>query len=105
MYVKSTTPPSVFYYTFYNFWQSACTLYVPIGAAETYKNTAYWNGFTTIKEMDFTTGVKGVDAPSQLVTVYDLDGRVVRRNVDPTRLSETLPRGIYIVEGRKYVVR
>ena len=105
MYVKSTTPPSVFYYTFANFWQSACTLYVPIGAAETYKNTAYWKYFKTITEIDFTTGVKGVYTPSQLVTVYTMDGRVVKRNADRTRLSETLPHGIYIVDGKKYVVR
>ena len=105
MYVKSTTPPSVSSSTFDNFRQSGCTLYVPIGAAKAYKSTPYWWAFSIIKEMDFTTGVKGVDAPSQLVTVYDLDGKVVRRNADPTRLSEMLPRGIYIVSGKKYVVR
>ena len=105
MYVKSATPPSVSSSTFDNFQQSACTLYVPIGAAETYKNAPYWKDFTTIKEMDFATSVNGVYTPSQLVMVYTLDGRIVKRNADPTRLSETLPRGIYIVSGKKYVVR
>ena len=105
MYIKSTTPPYVSSSTFADFRQSACTLYVPIGAAETYKNTGYWKNFGTIQEMDFTTAVNGVYTPGKLVTVYALDGTVVKRQADRTRLSETLPRGIYIVEGKKYVVR
>ncbi len=105
MYVKSVPPPSVSSSTFDYFRRRICTLYVPIGAAVVYENTAYWKEFTTIKEMDFATGINSVYTPSQLVTVYDLDGRVVKRNADPTRLPETLPRGIYIVDGKKYVVR
>ncbi len=105
MYIKSTTPPYVSSSTFADFRQSACTLYVPIGATEAYENAPYWQAFSIIKEMDFTTAVNGVYTPGKLVTVYALDGTVVKRQADRARLSETLPRGIYIVEGKKYVVR
>ena len=106
IYVKAVTPPALHSTPFDDSQLSGkCTLYVPIGATEAYENAPYWQAFSIIKEMDFTTAVNGVYAPSQLVTVYALDGMVVKRQADRTRLSETLPRGIYIVEGKKYVVR
>ena len=106
IYVKSATPPALHSAPFDDdLLNGKCTLYVPIGAAEAYENAPYWQAFSIIKEMDFTTAVNGVYTPGKLVTVYALDGTVVKRQADRTRLAETLPRGIYIVEGKKYVVR
>lgn len=106
IYVKSATPPALYSAPFDDdLLNGKCTLYVPIGAAEAYENAPYWQAFSIIKEMDFTTAVNGVYTPGKLVTVYALDGTVVKRQADRTRLSETLPRGMYIVEGKKYVVR
>ena len=106
IYVKSATPPALHSTPFDDDQLNGkCTLYVPIGAAEAYENAPYWQAFSIIKEIDFTTAVNGVYTPGKLVTVYALDGTVVKRQADRTRLSETLPRGIYIVEGKKYVVR
>lgn len=106
IYVKSATPLILNSTPFDDSQLNGkCTLYVPIGAAEAYENAPYWQAFSIIKEIDFTTAVNGVYTPGKLVTVYALDGTVVKRQADRTRLSETLPRGIYIVEGKKYVVR
>ena len=106
IYVKSATPPALHSTPFDDDQLNGkCTLYVPIGAAEAYENAPYWQAFSIIKEIDFTTAVNGVYTPGKLVTVYALDGTVVKRQADRARLSETLPRGIYIVEGKKYVVR
>ena len=106
IYVKSATPPALYSAPFDDdLLNGKCTLYVPIGATETYENAPYWQAFSIIKEIDFTTAVNGVYTPGKLVTVYALDGTVVKRQADRARLSETLPRGIYIVEGKKYVVR
>ena len=57
--------------------------------------TAIWN--TTIS-IDKTT----ID--SNTVNVYDLHGRIVRRNVPISMLSKELPRGIYIIGGKKVVI-
>ena len=106
IYVKAVTPPALHSAPFDDSQLNGkCTLYVPISAAEAYEKAPYWQAFSIIKEMDFTTAVNGVYTPGKLVTVYALDGTVVKRQADRTRLSETLPRGIYIVEGKKYVVR
>ena len=39
------------------------------------------------------------------VTVYGLTGVALRKNVNRTEALKGLPRGIYIIGGRKYVVR
>ena len=74
-----------------------CTLYVNIGAKETYAVTEGWNQFKDIVEMDLSAiedvladGLSDADA-----VFYDLNGRVVEY---PTN-------GIYIVNGKKVFVK
>ena len=50
-------------------------------------------------------GVSSVAKETTLVDVYDLSGRLVRSKVARAALSKLLPAGIYLVEGRKFVVR
>jgi hypothetical protein len=84
------------------FWgvdKDSCTLYVPYGAKATYASTAGWNEFTNIVELDFTgvedvlDEVKGASGDGK--TVYDLSGRVVE---NPTA-------GVYIVDGKKVLIK
>ena len=39
------------------------------------------------------------------VTVVDLNGRVLRKNVDASKVADELPRGVYLLNGKKYVVK
>ena len=39
------------------------------------------------------------------VTVVDLNGRVLRKNVDASKIADELPRGVYLLNGMKYVVK
>ena len=39
------------------------------------------------------------------VTVMDLNGRVLRKNVDASKIADELPRGVYLLNGKKYVVK
>ncbi len=39
------------------------------------------------------------------VTVVDLNGRVLRKNVDASKIADELPRGVYLLNGKKCVVR
>ena len=74
---------------------STCTLYVHIGARETYAATEGWSGFVNIVEQDLSDieDVLGEDLDNAVF--YDLNGRVVEY---PTN-------GIYIVNGKKVLVK
>lgn len=67
---------------------------------DTYKATAPWSLFQQIVAID--TGIDGVAADSRPHDVYDLNGRKVRSQVTT---HEGLPRGIYVVNGRKVVIK
>lgn len=54
-----------------------------------------------------TTGVIGIDSDGvptsqpSIVNVYTTDGKMVRHNVDATNCLKDLPKGIYVVNGKK----
>lgn len=68
-----------------------------------FHNHGYYNaqGFTTV------TGITSTEASKSIhnVTVYSLSGQRVASAHSLDEALSTLPRGIYISEGRKYVVR
>ena len=72
-----------------------CTLYVHIGAGETYAATEGWSRFVNIVEQDLSDieDILGEDLDNAVF--YDLNGRVVEY---PTN-------GIYIVNGKKVLVK
>ena len=71
------------------------TLYVPTGTKSLYEKREPWNLFFYIVEMDFT-GVEELKAEGGNVkAIYDLQGRVVE---NPTN-------GIYIIDGKKVLVK
>ena len=59
-------------------------------------------------EVGTTTGVKDINIDNQAsgpVDVYNMNGQLLRRNVDPSEATQGLPQGIYIVGGKKVIVR
>lgn len=48
--------------------------------------------------------IKGSDK-DHLVTVYNLMGRIVKSNVTLETVHQNLPSGIYIIEGKKVIIR
>ena len=69
-------------------------LYVPVGRKDFYAKTLPWSNFI-IKEMDFT-GIDDVKEQTiESNVVYDLGGRVVE---NPTK-------GIYIINGKKVLIK
>lgn len=74
---------------------SNCTLYVPYGAKSTYENTAGWSSFKEIIEMEAPTHIEEVVAKGNSRTYYDISGRI-------TKQPST---GIYIVNGKKVVIK
>ena len=73
------------------------TIYVPKGAKEAY-NVEPWNSYEIV-EMD-DTGIAAaptIDNQTVAAPVYDLNGRCV----GTTNAISTLPKGVYIVNGKK----
>jgi hypothetical protein len=73
-----------------------CVLYVPKDCIEKYRAAEGWNEFVNIVEID-DTGIKSFRADSQYSTVYDLHGRKFS--------AEGLSKGVYIINGKKVVVK
>ena len=70
-------------------------LYIPNGTKTIYDKREPWNVFFYIVEMDFT-GIDEVKSENvKFKTIYDLQGRRVE---NPTK-------GIYIIDGKKVLVK
>lgn len=46
-----------------------------------------------------------VDDPNAPVNVYNTQGQLIKQNVDPATATQNLPQGIYIIGGKKVIVR
>lgn len=51
------------------------------------------------------SGIAGIAAEKKIVNVYDMAGRVVRHNIDSANAVNGLAKGIYIVNGKKVLVK
>ena len=94
------TPPEIERFTFDTKTYQTATLHVMTGSKSAYEQAPYWQNFFNIQE-EGTDGVGAVITDKQEKNeIYTLGG--VKLNT--TKLSD-LAKGIYIVNGRKYVVR
>ena len=95
IYLMAEAPPTVSSSSFTNAHYIDAVLYVPTGCLEAYQNADVWNEFWEIKEFD-TTGISDVKTENKKeTTIYDINGRVV----------ENPANGIYIVDGKKVLLR
>ena len=81
------------------------TLYVPKGTRNKYMNTDGWKkyGFRGIKEFVPFDGIKELKAvTNHKHTVYDINGRPATL---PAAQKPELRGSVYIVDGKKYIVR
>lgn len=75
------------------------TLYVPEGCVEIYRSKEGWKNFVHIVEMD-GTGISAPNADDKPFDVYDMNGRKVRA---AATTLDALPKGLYIVNGKKVI--
>jgi hypothetical protein len=71
------------------------TLYVPTGCKALYENAAYWQEFYNIVEVE-NTDVSNLKAAVGRADAYDLTGR---------RVSTSQKNGLYIIAGKKVLVK
>ena len=78
-----------------------CILYVPEGSVDQYKAAPVWKEFKHILPIKTSTGIQDVElTDGEPFDVFNLSGQKVKSNA--TSL-EGLPRGIYIVKGKKVI--
>ena len=73
------------------------TIYVPVGASKAY-NVAPWNEYNIVEGE--VTGIESVTQEEWPADVYDLNGRMVKAQAENL---DGLPKGVYIVNGKKFV--
>lgn len=96
VHCNSATPPLITGDTF----DFNGTLYVPTGCADLYKADQNWGKFRSIKEEAYN-GIQQPSAqhPNGDNVIYNVNGQKVN-----TENTESLPRGIYIVNGKKIII-
>jgi uncharacterized repeat protein (TIGR02543 family) len=78
---------------------------------ETFNSWTSDQEYTTMPAHDLvytaniTTGIWGMMANREFVDVYNLQGGVVARRMPVKDLKKRLPRGVYIIEGRKVAIK
>lgn len=75
-------------------------LEVPAGSEEKYRNADGWKNVAS----NITTGIRGVKAAQAKVGVYDITGKRYMSHADAQAIS-TLQRGVYIINGKKVLVK
>jgi hypothetical protein len=80
-----------------------CVLYVPDGSVDLYKAAPVWCEFKHIVPISTITGISEINlTPGEAFDIYDLQGRKVRSKVFDLK---GLPRGVYIIHGKKVAVK
>ncbi|MDE5788379.1 MAG: leucine-rich repeat domain-containing protein, partial [Bacteroidaceae bacterium] len=95
-YCHAESVPTTDSYIFYYVNLSSATLHVPEASLQEYGSTAPWSEFGQIVALTESDGIKPLTSEEKkLTTVYSLDGRRVAKS----------RKGIYVIGGRKTVVR
>ena len=75
-----------------------CTLYVPEASIDKYKADEIWGQFKNI--LAITAGINDIRLDEETNDVYNLQGQKVLRQ---TSNIEQLPKGVYIINGKKII--
>ena len=100
---EAVTPPYCSRYAFDGVNRNECKLFVPKNSIDAYKRAYVWWHFFLIEGT--TTGIKNnIYNKIDNVDVYTIDGvkRLSKANVNEIN---ALPKGIYIINGKKIVIR
>ena len=100
---EAVVPPICYSETFYGINKSNCKLIVPKNSIDAYKQADQWEDFLLIEES--TTGITNtVYNNAGLADVYTIDG-AKRLSKASTDEINALPKGVYIVNGKKIIIK
>ena len=99
---EATTPPTCGTNAFKYVNKSKCKLLVPQASIDAYKVADEWKYFSYIEATtDITNNVYN---KTELVDVYTIDGTKRLSKASKEEMN-TLPKGVYIVNGKKFVIK
>ena len=82
--------------------KETCILYVPEGSVDKYKAAEVWKEFKNILPIG-STGIGTIlNTEGDVFDIYDLNGRKVKTKA---KSLDGLPKGVYIVNGSKFMVK
>ncbi len=99
-------PPTCGYLVFSGIDKEKCVLQVPGSSLAAYRQADQWKDFLFIE--DVLTSIGGVtvgDAVPATADVYSTNGMLIKRNAELKHLKHHLPAGIYIIGGKKVLVK
>ena len=100
---EAVVPPTCESGVFTDINKSKCKLIVPKNSLDAYKQAYQWEDFLLIEES--TTGITNtVYNKAGLVDVYTIDG-AKRLSKASTDEINALPKGVYIVNGKKIIIK
>ena len=100
---EAVVPPTCGLYVFANINKSKCKLIVPNNSLDAYKQAYQWEDFSLIEGS--TTGITNpVNNKAGLADVYTIDG-TKRLSKASTDEINALPKGVYIVNGKKIIIK
>ena len=100
---EAVVPPTCESGVFFYVNTSKCKLIVPKNSLDAYKQAYQWEDFSLIEGS--TTGITNtVNNKAGLVDVYTIDGarRLSKASTDEIN---ALPKGVYIVNGKKIIIK
>ena len=107
LYAEPETPPTCGTQALDDINKWNCTLYVPEGATDDYQGANQWKEFFFIENHDFANGIGNITVtPSKdaVFRIYDLNGVLIRTTQTKPDFNG-LPKGIYIVNGKKVYIK
>ena len=100
---EAVVPPTCESNAFFRIYKSECKLIVPKNSLDAYKQAYQWEDFSLIEGS--TTGITNtVNNKAGLVDVYTIDG-AKRLSKASTDEINALPKGVYIVNGKKIIIK
>ena len=100
---EAVVPPTCELDAFASINKSKCKLIVPKNSLDAYKQAYQWEDFSLIEGS--TTGITNtVNNKAGLVDVYTIDG-AKRLSKASTDEINALPKGVYIVNGKKIIIK
>lgn len=101
--VEAVTPPDCYYESFKGVNTRECKLFVPKNSIDAYKKADGWKEFFLIEGT--TTGIKNnIYNKIENVDVYTIDG-IKRLSKASVNEINALPKGIYIINGKKIIIK
>lgn len=100
---EAVTPPICSAGSFERVNRNECKLLVPKNSIEAYKNADVWKAFFLIEGT--TTGIiNNIYNKTENVDVYTIDG-IKRLSKASVNEINALPKGIYIINGKKIIIK